>query len=300
MTAKRYVLVLCCAFLVCAPLALFSVGCSKKSSSAQRFHLTGRIISIDEAGSIVNVDAAAIPGFMDAMTMPYRVEPASQLGQLRVDDVISADVVVDEKKYWLENIKITEQATGPSPKPSAALHTPVPGEAVPDFAFTNQSARRISLDQYRGKAVLLTFIYTRCPFADYCPRMTSELAEINDQLKSNPALFARTHLLSISFDTVHDTPGVLRAYAFSYAHTRQTTLFRHWEFAVPAESQLPKIASYFGLTYARDGNAITHSLSTAVIGPDGRIFKWYHFNDWQPSELIKDATDALQANAHKS
>jgi protein SCO1 len=283
-----------------ALLALATVACSKKSSNPKRYHLTGKIISIDKPGGLINVDAAAIPGFMDAMVMPYRVEPASELDQLKVDDVISADLFVEPDKYWLENIKVTQEATGPSPKPAAALHIPVPGEAVPDFTFTNQSGRRISLKQYRGKTLLLTFIYTRCPFAEYCPRITSEFAEINSQLKSDPALFAKTHLLSISFDTVHDTPKVLRAYGYSYAHTQEPSLFRHWEFAVPKASQLPEVAGYFGLTYVRDGNTITHSLSTAVIGPDGHIFKWYHHNDWQPAQLIKDATDALQATARPS
>jgi len=280
-------------------LAFIAVGCNQ-SSSAKRYHLTGKIISIDKPGGLINVDAAAIPGFMDAMVMPYRVEPQSELDHLKVDDVISADVVVEPEKYWLENIKVTQQATGPSPKPAAAMHIPVPGEAVPDFTFVNQNGRRVSLEQYRGKALLLTFIYTRCPFAEYCPRITSEFAEINQQLKSDPALFGKTQLLSISFDTVHDTPKVLRAYGFSYAHTREPSLFRHWEFAVPKEKDLPQIAHYFGLTYVRDGNTITHSLSTAVIGPDGHIFKWYHHNDWQPSELIKDAADALQATVQKS
>ena len=48
-------------------------------------------------------------------------------------------------------------------------------------------------------------------------------------------------------------------------------------------------------TYLEDGAVITHSLSTAVIGPDGRIAKWYHGSDWQPDELIRAAADALHA-----
>lgn len=282
-----------------AVLACAAIGCNR-SSAARRYHFTGKIISIDQPGGLINVDGDKVPGFMDAMVMPYRVQPESQLAQLKVDDEIEADIVVANDKYWLENIKVTKAATGPSPRPAAAMHIPVPGESVPDFTFTNQNGRRISLDQYRGKALLLTFIYTRCPFAEYCPRITSEFAEINRQLQSDPALFGKTHLLSISFDTVHDTPTVLRAYGFTYAKTKTPSLFRHWEFAVPKDSQLPQIAHYFGLTYVRDGNAITHSLSTAVIGPDGRIFKWYHHNDWQPSELIKAATDALHATPQKS
>jgi protein SCO1/2 len=283
---------------VVVALALSAVSCSKNTSSAssKRYHLKGTVVSVDQRAHMVNVDADSIPGFMDAMMMPYSVKPVSELERLSAGDAITADVVVQGDNYWLENIKVTGHTTPPAPaKPVAQMHIPTAGEAVPDFEFTNQSGQRISLKQYRGKAVLLTFIYTRCPFASYCPRITSEFAEINRQLQADPALFEKTHLLSVSFDTAHDTPKVLREYGFSYGHTWKLSFFRHWEFAVASAEQLPKVAHYFGLTYEQDGATITHSLSTTVIGPDGRIFKWYHGNDWQPAQLIKDASDALRA-----
>jgi protein SCO1/2 len=278
--------------------ALFGVSCSKSTPSApaKHYHLKGTVVSVDQRGHMVNVDADEIPGFMDAMMMPYSVHPTSELDRLSPGDAITADVVVQGDNYWLENITITGHTTPPAPaKPTAMMHIPTAGESVPDFEFTNQSGQRISLKQYRGKTLLLTFIYTRCPFASYCPRITSEFAEINRQLQADPSLSGKTHLLSISFDTAHDTPKVLRDYGFSYGHTRQPSFFHHWEFAVPNAAQLPKIAHYFGLTYEQDGATITHSLSTTVIGPDGRIFKWYHGNDWEPAQLIKDASDALRA-----
>jgi len=60
---------------------------------------------------------------------------------------------------------------------------------------------------------------------------------------------------------------------------------------------LPQIADFFGFTYKEEGGLITHSLSTAVIAPDGSVFKWYHGNDWQASDLVKDAADALRARS---
>ena len=158
----------------------------------------------------------------------------------------------------------------------------------------NQSGRRISLDEYRGKTLLVTFIYTRCPFADYCPRVTSQFAEINRELRKDTSLYEKTHLLSISFDPTHDTPKVLRTYGAGYMKEKRPE-FTHWEFAVPSASELPEVAKYFGVSYVEDGGLITHSLSTAVIGPDGKIFKWYHGNDWKTSDLLKDAADASRA-----
>ena len=171
---------------------------------------------------------------------------------------------------------------------------PAPGEDVPDFAFTDQGGKQISFKQYRGKFLLVTFIYTRCPFPDFCPRMSSNFAEIYKQAGSNPAL-ANTKLLSISFDPGHDTPKVLRDYGFSVAHTHEPALFNRWEFAAARAADLPKIADFFALTVKPEGGLITHNLSTAVIGPDGKIVKWYHGSDWQVSDLIKDATAATSS-----
>jgi protein SCO1/2 len=138
---------------------------------------------------------------------------------------------------------------------------------------------------------MITFIYTRCPFPDFCPRMSSNFAEIYKQLGSNPSL-AKTQLLSVSFDPEHDSPKVLRDYGFSVAHTHDAAMFRRWEFAVPKAADLPKIADFFALTVKPEGGLITHNLSTAVIGPDGKLVKWYHGGDWQVSDLIKDAASA--------
>ena len=282
--------------LLLAILALALSSCHRAAPTANRYSFTGRIVSIDSQEQSAVIDGDAVPGFMDAMAMSYKVKPATALTQLEPGDSISADLVnipPDDNNgapdYWLENLKVTAHHPVAPAVAANALHMPVPGEDVPDFAFTNQSGKRISLKQYRGQTLLVTFIYTRCPFPDFCPRMSSNFSEIDKQLAANPAL-AKTHLLSISFDPEHDTPKVLRDYAFSVAHTHEPALFNRWEFAVPSAADLPKIADFFALTVKPEGGMITHNLSTAVIGPDGKIVKWYHGSDWQPSDLIKDAS----------
>ncbi len=268
------------------------------TSTTKRYPFTGRVVSIDTQSHQAFIYGDDIPGFMDAMAMSYRIKPEATLNHLLPGDSIFAEVVVvqtDPKNedavpdYWLENVRVTAHVDAP---PAAnALHMPAPGEDVPDFSFTNQSGKRISLKQYRGQTLLVTFIYTRCPFPDFCPRMTSNFAEIYKQLATNPAL-AGAHLMSLSFDPGHDTPKVLRDYGFSAAHTHDPALFARWEFAAPAAADLPKIADFFALTVKPEGGLITHNLSTAVIGPDGKIVRWYHGGDWQVSDLIKDAAEA--------
>lgn len=277
-------------------------SCTKHTSPpAKRYSFTGRIVSLDKPNQSAIIDGDMVQGYMEAMEMSYKFKNSGELSQLAAGDSIHADlVVVDtddrnaEPDSWLENIKITGHST-PAVKPTAQQHIPAAGEEVPDFQFTDQDARRISIRQYRGQVLFVTFIYTRCPFPDYCPRVGAQFAELNQQLAADPALARKTHLLCISFDPEHDTPKVLRNYGFSLAHSHNRAVFDRWEFAVPRAADLPKIADYFALTYKLEGGLITHSLSTAVIGPDGKIINWYHGNEWQDSDLIKDATGALHA-----
>jgi protein SCO1 len=287
--------------LILAGAFFFSSCHRSKTPAAKRYPFTGRVVSIDAQAQDALIDGDAIPGFMDAMAMPYKVKPAATLNHLIPGDSISAEVVVVQSgaknedaspDYWLENVRTISHI---DPTPAAApksLHTPAPGEDVPDFSFTNQAGKKSSLKQYRSNVLLVTFIYTRCPFPDFCPRMSTNFAEIYNQLTTNPAL-SHAHLLSISFDPEHDTPKVLRDYGFSVAHTHDPSLFSHWEFAAPSAADLPKIAEFFALTVKPENGLITHNLSTVVIGPDGKIVKWYHGSDWQPSDLIKDAASAV-------
>jgi protein SCO1/2 len=285
--------------LILAGAIVLSSCHRSKTPAAKRYPFTGRVVSVDIQGQSAVIDGDNVPGFMDAMAMSYKVKPAAILDRLIPGDSISAEVVVIQPAanedappdYWLENVNVTAHAKNPSPPGAARLHMPAPGEDVPDFAFTNQSGKRISLKQYRGSVLLVSLIYTRCPFPDFCPRVSGSFAEIYKQLGTNPALSA-THLLSVSFDPEHDTPKVLRDYGFSVAHTRESALFRRWEFAAPSAADLPRIADFLALTVKPEGGLITHNLSTAVIGPDGKIVSWYHGGDWQASDLIKDATFA--------
>jgi protein SCO1 len=287
-------------FFFCA-LLLFSAACNRgpsqpsatASTAAKRYALKGKVISVDKNAGTANISNEPIAGFMDPMLMPYTIKPAAALDQLQSGDSITADVVVQpDNTYWLENVKVTAHSQTPPDKPTATVHIPSPGDEVPDFKLINQNGQRISLHQYRGQTLLLTLIYTRCPFPDFCPRVSHEFAAIERQLRADPARYGKSHLLSISFDPAHDTPKVLRAYGFSCGATKDPALFAHWEFSAIPQTELPEFADYFALTYKEEGGLITHSLSTAVISPDGKIFKWYHGADWQASDLLQDIAAA--------
>jgi len=248
-------------------------GCSKPASSTpaeqpKRYHLAGKVVSVDQQQASVTVDGQEI----------------------------TADVVVAPDGAYLENIVVTKKASGSSStaQPDGASHQPQPGDRVPDFALVNQDGKRIHLDAFRGKVLLVTFIYTRCPFPDFCPLVSKNFAHIYADLRKNPALESKIKLLSISFDSAYDTPPVLRTYGETFQDITGGTPFDRWEFATVPAKELPKVADFFGLYYSSEAGQIVHSLSTTVISPESTVYKWYQDNDWKPADLLADAAQALQ------
>jgi protein SCO1/2 len=269
-------------------------GCRGKApgESAQKsYHLRGKIVAVGSGTATVN--AGAIAGLMEAMTMDYKLADPTVGSELHPGDMITAQVLVDESpdgptNLRLDQIVVVGQAR-PDYKQAVQYHVPAPGEQVPDFKLLNQSGREIHLSQFRGKAVLLTFIYTRCPIADYCPRMSENFAAIDRELAKDKAAYRRTHLVSVSFDPAYDTPAVLRSYGG--AHTGRFTEedFAHWDFAAPSVAELPKVEQWFdvGVTgNSRAPETIQHSLSTVLIGRDGRVVAWWPSNDWKVAEVL--------------
>ncbi len=255
------------------------------------YHLRGKVISTDASHGIVVLDHEAIPGFMDAMTMPYQLKDASIVSELHPGDVITADVLVSksaEQTVLLDHIVVVAQGK-PDYKPAVIYHVPAPGDEVPDFALRNEDGRMIHLRQFRGKQLLITFIYTRCPLPNFCPLVTHNFAVIEKQLAANPGLYAKTHLLCVSFDPEHDTPERLRAYGAEYIGSDAKNAFAHWDFAVPQKTVLTEMAKYFdvGITAGED-DTITHTLSTTLIGADGKVVHFYPGNEWTPEQVMAD------------
>ncbi len=290
--------------LVLLPLAGCRGGQGNASHpAAKTYKLRGKVIAVNAANGQVTVSHQAIPGFMEAMTMPYKLVDPTVASELHPGDLIVADLLADEDaagplNLRLTNVIVTAQAN-PNALPPVQYHVPKPGETVPDFHLLNQSGKHIDLKQFRGKVILLTFIYTRCPLADYCPRMSNNFAEIDKGLKADPAAFAKTHLLSVSFDPKYDTPQVLRSYGG--AHTGQFTneQFKHWDFAAPSVAELPALEQWFdvGVTPNKPGDptVLTHSLSTVVIGKDGKVIAWMPSNDWKPEDVLAQVKAAALA-----
>jgi protein SCO1/2 len=236
---------------------------------------------------------------MEAMTMSYKLKDASVIGELHPGDRITAKLLVrkigdDYSDPRLDEIVVTAQAR-PDYKPAAVFHVPQSGDSVPDFKLLNQNGRMIHLADFKGRVLLLTFIYTRCPLEDFCPRMNKNFAQIDKALAADPAMYKRTHLLSVSFDPAFDTPAILKSYGGIYTGGDPRT-FGHWDFAAPPKEELGAMEQFFdvGVTPG-DSGTLNHSLSTAVIGKDGKVRQWYPTNEWTPTEVLAEMKSAAAA-----
>ncbi len=271
--------------------AIGLIGCQTepKAAPGRRFELKGKVVSVDKAKHQVTLDHEEIPGYMQAMIMPFTLKDEQILKELAPGDQLQATLVVDADSSSLEDISFTRM----SPDDAATNKTetrpePNPGDAVPNFSLVNQDAKPIRLDGYRGKALLLTFIYTRCPLPEYCTLMSDNFARIDKDLQKDSTLYQKTHLLSVSFDPAYDTPKVLRSYGAAHTGNYTSETFKHWEFATGTPEQIKEIGKFFGLTYVQEKDQIVHSLRTIIITPDGKVYKIYRGNDWKPDEVLRD------------
>jgi protein SCO1/2 len=276
------------ALLVMLAIAAASLCCrSGPSSNAKRYELKGKVVAIEADKHLVTIAHEDIKDFMPGMTMPFTVNDPAAYSILRPGDEINAILVIDGPKSWLEELVIRQEATDAAFKSDTPPEAK-PGDDVPNYGLVNQDGKPIKLHNYHGKALVLTFIYTRCPMPDQCNLMSENLEHINQELKKQPELYERLHLLSVSFDTDYDTPAVLRSYGAAHSGLYADEDFQHWEFATGTKDQVKGITQFFGLRYFEGNEQIVHGLRTALITPEGKIYKVYRGNEWKPEEAIAD------------
>lgn len=275
-------------------ILLFAFACGpRRPTNEKRYPLKGKVIAVNKAERTATIKHEDIPGYMPGMTMAFKIKNAADLEMLKAGDEVSATLVVTDVDSWVEVTAIVEGSSPLTPTTEVAGE-PKPGDEIPDFELINQDGKRVRLSQYKGEAVALTFVYTRCPQPDQCTLMSTNFAAVDKALQSQPDVYARTHLLTISFDPDYDTPKVMRSYGASHTGKYSDETFQHWEFLTGSTDEVKGIAQFFGLRYFHDTSSgeeqVIHSLRTAVIGTDGKLVKLYRGNDWKPDQVVEDLT----------
>lgn len=271
-------------------LALLAAACSKPAAE-HRYTLQGQVLAIAPTRQEATIKHEAVRGFMDAMTMPFKVRDSRQLDGVAPGDLITATLVIVNDDAYLTEVKKTgsapmEQPAGGTPSASSGFDLLKPGEQVPGTPFVDQDGRKRDFTSFKGSTVVLTFIYTRCPLPNFCPLMDEHFATIQKKLAADPVLKGRVHLVTVSFDPATDTPPVLQRHAKTLDADLTT-----WTFLTGDGDAIDRFAARFGVWVTRaadDPGNITHNLRTAIIDSDGRLVKLYTGNDWLPDQVMAD------------
>jgi protein SCO1/2 len=272
--------------LLCTFLLL--VSCTSKPrepKDVRRYPIDGKVIAVDKAKKEITLQHREIPGFMAAMTMPFSVREYWVFNVAQPGDEVHATLAVEADRAYLTEISINQSAVTAAASSTSQAHLPQLGEEVPDFSFVDQNGRRVHLHQFRGRPLLLTFIYTRCPLPDFCIRMSNNFGQLARELRdSTPAVYNRLQLLSISIDPEYDKPAVLLRYGNAYAGAVDPK-FEHWRFVSGTAAETRRAADFFGLAYVPENGQVVHSLRTVMVAPDGKIAAQFPGNDWTTGEV---------------
>jgi len=270
--------------LIVLILLLLTTALGACRRNERRYELKGKVVMVERDKHLATIAHEEVKGLMPAMTMPFTVPSQSDLDYLAPEDQVTATLVVDGSQSWLENLIVVRMSGTASA--ATVVAGAKEGDEIPDYQLTNQDGKKILIKSYRGKLLLLTFIYTRCPLPEYCTLMSNNFAQIDRALEQDPALYEKTHLLSVSIDPAYDTPQVLRSYGAAHTERYEKETFAHWEFA--SGDQVKEMAQFFGLRYFPEKDQIIHGLKTVIVAPDGKVAKVYTGNDWKPEDVISD------------
>lgn len=266
-----------------------------QSSTNQEFHAAkGVVIRVDAAERKITIKHEAIPGYMQGMTMPFDVKDTNELAGLAPGDPVSFRIVISGNQGWIDQLKKTGTRTNIEPETVVHVVSDVEplneGDTLPEYHFTNQLGQVISTAQFKGQVLAINFLFTRCPYPNFCPLMANDFAEAQKKLLTMPNAPTNWHLLTISFDPDFDTPAVLKQYA--EAHGADPA---RWTFATGSIMDITAIGDQFGLAFWKEqGGIISHNLRTVVIDPFGRVQKIFPGNEWQPDELVAQIIKAAK------
>ncbi len=276
------------------------------AQEVRRFTVTGMVVRVDRAARTMTVSHDAIPGFMDAMTMPFAVPPATALDALVPGTVVTFTLVVGRTTAAAEAIRVvafenveqdpfnasrlkllSELARQKAVQPPPAMVAV--GATVPDFTLIDQMGRRVTLSQWRGRVVVVNFVYTRCALPNYCLRLANHFGVLQKRFARQ--LGRDLVLLTLTFDPEHDTPEALATYARQWpAHPDA------WRFLTGAPADVARACASFGVHAFSNEGLLDHSLHTAVIDRQGRLVANIEGNQFTAAQL-GDLTASVMAAA---
>jgi protein SCO1/2 len=273
-------------------------------TNQQIFQVKGVVMKVKPESKEIEIKHEEVPGYMPAMTMPFDVKHTNDLAGIAPGDAVSFRMIVTDTEGWIDQIKKIGSATTNNPATAANPLAGQPaaekirivrdvepltvGDTLPEYAFTNQFGQRVTTSQFKGQALAITFIFTRCPFPTFCPFTARNFAGAQQTLLARPGGPTNWQLLTISFDPEFDKPPVLKAFGETYKYDPA-----HWTLATGSIVDIMAIGEQFGLVFQPEQTGtISHNLRTVVIDAAGRVQKIIVGNSWTSDELAEELAKA--------
>jgi protein SCO1/2 len=246
---------------------------------AQKYPVRGLLLQVDLKNQSIVVSQESIPGYMEAMRMPYHIASTGDLDRLRAGSVIQFTLTVDGDQSSVSGIRVlafdsvdreplearslslVARVLGGKTKAAEAINI---GQHVPDFTLVDQTGMRVSLSEFAGKVVAVTFVYTRCPLPDYCLRLSNNFGRLQKRFVGR--IGTDLVLLSITFDPAHDSPEVLANYGEIWKADP-----KGWHLLTGSDDEVKRVSNLFGSNFWPDEGTVTHSLHTFVIDRKGQL-----------------------------
>ena len=246
--------------------------------AAEQHSVQGLLLEVDPSRKVIVVSCDAIPGYMEAMVMPFTVRGPENIGTLVPGTAVRFNMVQtgdEEYAEHLEAVPVTNYESEPTEArlltflhraidPAAKAKIVAVGQPAPDFALTDQAQQVRHLSQFKGKVVALTFAYSRCPNPNYCFRLSNNLARLERRFRSQSG--SNLILMTIVIDPDGDRGKALERYADTWKADPAA-----WSFLTGPLPDIRTIAESFGMNFWNDEGFLTHSFHTVVIDRDGKL-----------------------------
>lgn len=292
------------AWLPVVVLLWAACGKPKEAVGEREFTVRGVVRDIPADGRSVVVRHEEIPGYMPKMTMDLTLADTNEVRGLSIGDTIEFRLVTRAEDHFIDRIRrlagdpartnaVGRSMSGPASAPVEGLPRIAelkPGDPVPEILLVSEEGRELRISELRGRAVAMTFFFSRCPIPDFCPRMNRNFLEARERLRRDVSAPRNWMFLSVSFDPEFDGPVVLKGYAKAYRGANP----EGWVFASTGPGALEVLKSGFDLKLARDGGGFSHNLRTVVIDREGRVFRMFDGNRWTPAELAEAMSAAAK------
>lgn len=263
------------------------------STGTQNYAGAGLVLKVIPERNEIVLSMQEIPGFMDAMVMPLHVRQRRELDGLRPGMMVDFALIVTKDSSFAENFRV-RSFVNVEPDPQGAMRLATvekelasnaaseaelaPGQHVPDFSLTDQNHRQVTLSQFQGKIVALTFVYTGCSLPNFCFRLSNNFGQLQKRFRKQ--MGNDLILLTVTLDPTNDQPEALAKYASIWKADSAS-----WHFLTGPPPFVKKVTGLFGVVYKPGEGTIIHSLHTVIIDRRGNLVANLEGNEFTAKQL---------------